>query len=56
VGGELLWREGKFPFRRSVFIAGLVVVVGIDDELPFDWHGAVLAIVEIDPPAKSARR
>ena len=54
--GELLRSESELLIGDLAFAVGLVIDVGIDDELTFHGDRLVLRVVEVGPAAESARR
>lgn len=54
--GELLGCKGIFAVGSLTFGAMLTIVIAIDDQLSLDRHGFIRGIVEVDSPAKPARR
>ena len=54
--GELLGREGEFSIGDFAVELRLVVVIGINDELPFDRDRLILGVVEVNTTAEAAGR
>jgi hypothetical protein len=55
MAGELLWRKREFAIRRLALGFGSRIVIGIHDQLPFDFHGLIHLVIEVQSPAESAR-
>ena len=53
---ELLRRERELAIGNAAIDVGLVIVVRVDNHLPFDRNRLVLGVIEIDTPTEAANR